>query len=297
MIEGKFTSEDPFDIPGRMKAMEQLRALDCVWIGPDVSLEKKVTIPPLGFVQNVNIVVNKSDFPQIDISRGALGSLEWSVRSCLAQSGAEIRFFRGDVSKEMIQDINAGKNVPIPIHVSNNVDRPIELEGKVMRFFYVNFAKKLEQGKLREIIGKELIIEGEQGKDWSFGDVVIENDIPGVSMAEGIDPEKLKDICIKLPLTNKFYIPPAAEPLRVRSKQDLPNVLQEIPPGLEPVFKVGETTKIRLGNNLTAVIMTSSYEKGKKHGFLSLIDGGFEGNIRTETLYGLEFIELFVYRK
>jgi len=300
MESGTFSNEHIKNLHNREIAHKQLEALGNVWIGRDISLEKKIIIQPLALVRNVPLIVNKLDFPEVDITRGALGSLNWSVRSFLAQSGIEIKFHRSNITEGMIRDINDGIiSVAIPVDIQNHVNRPVELEGRVMRFFWVNDFKRLRHEELREALKSELKIEGEEGKDWSFGDIDLE---PGeefwdVKVADGVDPKKLKDVCIKLPLREKFYIPESIEPLSVKSKKDLPGILKEIPDGLEENFKIGETVKVKLGENIIAVINTGTYERDKRHIQSPLIDSGFEGNIRTETIRGLNYIELFLYRK
>jgi hypothetical protein len=273
----------------KQEAMERLEQLGNVWIGPDAALDEKTIIEPGAYESGATIRVNKKHFPSIELNRGTLGALSWSVRSCMAQSGTDILFYKDLVTNEMLQDLNDGNDVSIPIHILNHVDRPKELEGNVMRFFWVNEFKRLKREKLREIIGKDLIIEGEEGTDWSFQDVY---DDP--TQNEG-HPE-FKDVCIRLPLREKFYIPPSDEVIQVKSKADLPNVLQEIPEGEKPQFKISETANVKLGPNVTGVVHTGGYDEGR-HIYSPLIDAGFEGPIRTETLFGLSYIELFVYKK
>lgn len=293
MEKGIFKSEDLTNMQEHKIAIEQLKNLGNFWIGHDIKLENKVTIPPLDLIKNVNILVTKEDFPSIEINKGALGSLSWSVRSCLAQSGIEIKFHRSFLSNDMIKKINEGENVSIPIAIQNHINRPIELEGEVMRFFWVNDSNRLRQEELKEVIKSELIIEGEEGRDWSFGDVDLDDDY---SLDEKYDAQ-MKDVCIRLPLKEKFYIPESTEPLIVKSKKDLPSVLKEIPDGLKLNFKIGETTKVKLSENIIAVINTGAYDNSERHIRSPLIDSGFEGNIRTETVHGLNYIELFIYKR
>lgn len=293
MEKGIFKTEDMISMQEHKMAIEQLKNLGNFWIGPDVKLESKTTIPPLGLIKNVNILVTKEDFPSIEINKGALGSLSWSVRSCLAQSGIEIKFHRSFLTNDMLKKINEGESVSIPIAIQNHINRPIELEGEVMRFFWVNDFNRLRQDELKEAINSDLIIEGEEGKDWSFGDVDLDDDYP-------LDNEynaQMKDVCIKLPLKEKFYIPESTEPLIVKSKKDLPFVLKEIPDDLKLDFKIGETTKVKLSANIIAVINTGAYDNSERHIRSPLIDSGFEGNIRTETVNGLNYVELFIYKK
>jgi len=61
---GNFKSEDILNTLQHKRAVEQLRTLGNVWIGPDVALEKQVIVPPLLAIRHASIIVNKKDFPQ-----------------------------------------------------------------------------------------------------------------------------------------------------------------------------------------------------------------------------------------
>ncbi|MFY9225850.1 MAG: hypothetical protein WAQ98_24440, partial [Blastocatellia bacterium] len=135
-----------------MRALEQLRALDTVWIGSDMALEKKVVIPASGVTLNIPLVINKKNLPDIEINRHSIGALKWSVRSFLAQSGIEIIFDRNTITDEMIKDINAGEDVSVPVHIQNYGTRAMELEGEVVRFFWVNDMNRLRGEDLRNVI-------------------------------------------------------------------------------------------------------------------------------------------------
>lgn len=278
----------------REKALQQLETIGNFWIGPDISLREKITVPPGEIKMGTPIILSKKSFPNVDINRGIFGSLGLSVRSCLAQSGIDIRFFRGNVSDEMIKAINEGKEVSVPVDIENNGNRPLELEGNIMRFFWVNDRKRLRNQELREVIGKDLIIEGEEGKEWSLLGFEPEDEFGTLTQDHA---EQMKELSIRLPITPRFYIPNSDEPINIKSKKDLPNILQEIPDGKVERFTIGETAKVKLSENIAAVICTGTYGKSKRHIFSPLIDPRFEGKIRTETLYGLDYIELFVYKK
>lgn len=285
----RFKPEHLTNLLFKQQATERMAELCNSWVGPDISLEKKVIIPPLITVLNVNLIVSKSDLPPIEINRGTFSALKWSVRSCHAQSGTDILFHHDKLSDEMIRDISEGKSVSVPVDVVNSLDRPVELEGDLMRFFWINESNRLCHQELRDVVGKELMIDGQEGKDWSFGDAT-----EGID--EKRDPNEYKDLCLVLPLKEKYHIPSSTDILRVDSKKDLPNVLQEIPEGERTYFSVGETTKVKVGENIVVVLVTGGYDQGR-HLSSSLIDSGYEGNIRTETLFGLKELDLFVYRK
>ncbi len=272
------------------RAIERMEKIGNVWIGPDISLEKKVIIPPLATVRNINIVVSKSDLPPIEIDRGTFSALRWSVRSCHAQSGTDIIFHHSNLSDEMIKDISDGKSVSIPVDIMSVLDRPVELEGNIMRFFWVNEINRLRHEKLREVVGKELIIDGKEGTDWSYGDST------EITEKGKYPNEYYKDLCLVISLKEKYHIPPSTEILKVNSKKDLPNVLQKIPVGEKAYFSVGETVNVKFGKNIVGVLVARGYEQGI-HLYSPLIDSGFEGPIRTETLFGLKELDLYIYKK
>lgn len=276
------------------RAFKRLENLGDVWIGPDITLEKKMLTQP-GLLMPANILISKEDLPPVVLDRGVLGSLQWSVRSFLAQAGIEITVHHGDLSDEMIQELNNGGKVAFPVRVMNYAQRPIELEGKVMRFFWANDRNRLRGEKLRKVVGTELKIEGEEGKDWYFGDAEPMEGEP--KPTDDPNVEWKKDLCVILPLTDKrLYLPGSEEPLRVKSKAELANFLQPVPEGIRLPFEIGETTQVHLGDNITAVINTGFYDEGGRHIRSPLIDSGYSGVIRTETVNDMSYIELFVYK-
>ena len=256
------------------KAREQLEALGNYWIGPDIRMEKAVLMPPASVADHASVVVSKKDFPPIDLTREALVGLNWSTRSFLAQVGIELDYNGLDVTDGMIRDLEDGKEIMLPVWVRNHGSRPVSLEGRVMRFFWTNEAKRLRGDALRKSVNSDAFkIDGE---GWSVDE-----------KAHGI----------KIPLEHKYFIPSSDEVVRVSGKGDLPNILKEIPKGQNPDFKIGETARMQLGPDLAGVINWGMYEHGEIHTHSPLIDPGFQGVIRTETLRGLDFIELFLYKK
>ncbi len=175
----------------------------------------------------------------------------------------------------------------------NHGERAVEIDGNAMRFFWVNDARRLRGERLREIIGKELVIEGEEGKDWFLGDTEWDTRKPD----KQFPPPKGSEVCVLIPLSKtRYYVPPNPEPIRPRdNKNRLKDILQPIPEGLNLDFQIGETPHLRLSENLTAVIATGTFGPGAYHIHSPLIDGGSDWPIRTEAL-GLEFIELYIYR-
>lgn len=281
-MENNFTFEKLINADYHEVAIRQLEKLGNFWIGPDVSLEKKITIPPLGLVTDVNLKINKSDFPEVDINRDSISFLNWSVRSCLAQSGIEIRFNGITLLNDTFKRINEGESVLMPVDIINNSKRPIELEGKVMRFFWTNESKRLRGDQLHETLSADLSIEGQEGREWSF---------------RSTDSESgAIDSSVILSLKGKFYIPESKEILKINNKNELNTVLKEIPENFNMEFCIGETTKVKLGKDIICVINTGINEQGQSHIHSPLIDPGFEGKIRTEAIGGLNSIQLFLYK-
>jgi hypothetical protein len=289
-----FKPEHLMNMHNHKNAVEHLKELDTFWIGPDVYLKEKVIVPPLGEMVESNLLISKNQLPDMDINRGSLQSLQWSVRSVLAQSGIETLFSPHDLSDEMVQKLSRGEEVAVPIKIINHGERPIEIDGACMRFFWVDDSKRLRGEDLKSIIGNELVLEGEEGKDWSLGGLNLDPDQEYLKHAY---TGEMDTVCVKLPLTNtKLYIPAADEPLRIKSKKELPEVLREIPSNLTLNFKIGETTRVALGPHIVGVINTGAYDEGR-HIRSPLIDPGFEGAIRTEITHDLNYIELFIYKK
>ncbi|MFA6601279.1 MAG: hypothetical protein WCT02_00225 [Candidatus Paceibacterota bacterium] len=289
-----FRPEHIQNLCDRAIAHEQLKALGDVWIGRDVVIAEEVLVPPSRMLVGVPLVVSSKDFPNIDLTRGALNALRWSVRSCLAQSGVEVLFHQSDMSEMAIRDLRKGRSTLAPVAIINHSPRPILLEGSLMRFFWVNDRRRLRFQLLRQTLGTGLVIDGEEGAEWTYGDADLEDDL--LPTIGGLDPALNKDLCIRLRLEHKFHIPESKRVFCVRSKADLPKFLKPINGAREPHFAVGETAKVQLGPDYAAVIELGFYRDGQKHIRSPLIDPGFAGPIRTETLGGLDHVEIYLYR-
>jgi hypothetical protein len=285
-----FKPDDIKNLNEGQDGLERLRELGNVWKGGDVALEGVRVIQPDELIQDAKIVINKNNLPPIKIDRGVLGQLKWSVRSFLAQSGVDITFHKGNVTDEMLKEIEEGKDAHVPVNIYNYGERAVEIEGKVFRFFYT--WNRLRGDELREILDKELIIEGEEGKDWFVGDTEWDTRKPD----QQFPSPKGEEICIVVPLSKmKYYIPYSPEPIKPRdNKNRLKDILEPVPEGMKLDFQIGETPHIKLSENLTAVIPTHSYG-GAHHIHSPLIDGGSDWPIRTET-FGLDFVEFYIYR-
>ena len=300
MNPSPFTPEDLRHFQEHQRAASQLEKVGNVWISPDISIENPVVVGPGQYIQNVKIILNKTNLPpDIDITRGAMGLLSFSVRSFLAQSGIEIRFFSNSFSDIMQKEIKEGKDVLVPVEITNHGQRAVALDGNVMRFFWVNDKKRLRgQELVKSIESGEFSVEGKLGEDWFL--CGYKDDDRFVVGVENVD----KGLGVALRLEDqKFYIPPDPEPVRIdntRSRKDLSNFLQRVPKGTELDFEIGETPEIRLGPNIVAVINLGVDKKNQRHIYSPLIDSGTKGKIRTEILYGPEtqqYVEFFLYRR
>ena len=294
-MESHFTNEMVSNMAEHSNAVEQLKQLGTFWIGPDIQLAEKVVVPPKGgVVTGVPVLVSKEQLPKMDITRGSFDSLQWSVRSFLAQSGIDPIFHQQDLSDEMIKKLHDGETVAMPITIINHGERAVEIEGAFMRFYFADDARRLRGDDLKSIIGTELVLEGEEGKDWKIGGLDLSDDLSYLKKEYEGEHDA---VCIKLPLSEvKLYIPENPEPLRIKSRKELYEIQEKIPEGIDLKFTIGETTKVKLGENIIGVINTGGYDEGN-HIRSPLIDSGFEGKIRTEINGTLDYIELFIYKK
>ncbi len=295
-----FNQSAPDHIKGlqeRQTSFSQLEKLGNLWIGPDLALEKPLIVNPGEFIRGVNIIVNKRNLPDIEINRGALRSLGLSIRSFYAQTGIDINFHSSELSNEMLKDINDGKDTLIPIDITNHGQRPVEVSGSVMRFFWANDRKRLRGIDLvNKIKSGEFVVEGTEGEDWYLGGNN-ENDKFTTK-----DERAKEALCVVVRLKpERFYIPSDTEPVRKDNKlgtrDNLATFLKPIPPGEKVDFEIGETPKMVFGQNVVGVINLGWSDQGEKHINSPLIDPGFNQSIRTETLNGPSYVEFFLYEK
>jgi hypothetical protein len=255
------------------RAKEQLEQLGNYWIGPDVGIDKAVIMPPSSVaVDHVNLLVNERHLPPIDVTREMFALMNWSTRSCLAQVGIDVDFNALSITDKMIRDIKEGKDVLLPVWIRNHCHRPVAIEGKVARFFWTNEANRLRGDALRETINSGAFKIAEDG--WTVNE---------------------RGSCIKIPLKHRFYIPGSSEVVKIKGKEDLPKILQELPGDQDADFKIGETAAVSLGSGIVGVINCGMYKGDQANSHSPLIDPGWNASIRTETR--LDFIELLVFKK
>lgn len=280
---------DVMDARARLTSLEEEHG--AVWIGRDIAIKENTIINPQA-VTTSYLTVSKEDLPPLTITRGVFGCLSRSVRSFYAQTGIDIQLQRMSVSDEMIATINEGGSASIPVTIINNGQRAVEIEGSVMRFFFADDTKRLRGDKLTQCIASgEIAIAGEAEQDWYFGFAEDET-------GNTITKESQHALCIVVPLSAKrFYIPfdptPVKKDPQLGTRENLSRLLVEIPPGALIDFEVRETPCITLGNNTVAVINLGGASHGGTHITSPLIDPGFSGPIRTETIHGLKQIDLF----
>jgi len=290
-----FTPDNIRQMQEKQIAYKQLEKLGNVWVSPDIAIEKPVIVQPGEFKQGANIILNKRDLPVMDITRGAAGALNWSVRSFLAQSGIEIRFHCSSLTDNVLKYINEGKSVSVPVDIINYGQRAVELNGNAMRFFWVNDRNRLRGKDLVNIIKSgEFSVEGIEGEDWYLGGS--EQDEKFTTNGKDSD----KGLCVVIRLKpKKYYVPYSSEPIKrdesIKIREQLSTILAEMPEGQRSDFEIGETPKMKLSSSIVGVINMGA-EAGQRHINSPFIDAGSDWPIRTET-NGLDYIDVFVYRK
>lgn len=293
MAFGSFIPDNIKQLQEKQNALKKLENISNTWVSPDISIEKTTVVNPGQLTRGVNIVLGKKDLPPVDITRGAIGSLAWSMRSYLAQSGVEIRFHCSSITDNMLKELNEGKNIFVPVDIINYGQRAVELDGTVMRFFWVNDRNRLRGEDLVNVIKSgEFTVGGVEGEDWFLGGSEPEDKI----MTN--EKNSKNGLCVVLKIEpQRFYIPPADEPVRIRnSRKDLPQFLKPIPDGMNLNFEIRETPRIKLGPNIVAVINMGA-EKGQRHIYSPFIDPGSEGKIRLEILNDMKYVDFFLYKK
>lgn len=297
MLGSPFTPDHIKEFQEAQTAFSRLEKFDNIWIGSDLALEQPIIVNPGELIRGVKIVVNKKDLPALDINKGILKFLGLSVRSFYAQTGIDINLHTGDISDEMLKDINNGKDISIPINVINHGQRPVEVSGNIMRFFWANDRKRL-RGKdlVNKIKSGEFHVDGVEGEDWYLGGYNDEDKL--TTKSEGVEDS----LCVVVRLKpEKFYIPSSPEPIKkddnLKTRDNLASLLKPVPEGLKVDFEIGETPKVKFGPNIVGVINTGVSDKGQRHINSPLIDPGFDRTIRTETLHRLEYVEFFLYEK
>jgi hypothetical protein len=287
-----------FELSG---GISQLEKLGNFWIGSDVAIEKPAVVKPGQFLYSrqsgVNIILNKNNLPPVDITRGLLSpiNLSLSVRSFYAQSGIEIFFHHSEMTNEMIKDLNKGKDVAVPVSVKNHGQRSVEVDGNVMRFFWKG--KRLEGNDLLGAIKSgKFSVEGTEGEDWFLKGR--EEDENYTTSGEGCD----KGVCVAVRLKpEKFYIPSAPEPVKKNNskstRDDLVELLKPIPSDMKLDFEIGETPRIKVEQNMVAVLDILRMDDDGQHIYSPLVDSGSDWPIRTETLGRPKYVYFYLYKK
>lgn len=293
----QFTLDHIKGLEERQDALAQLEKLDSVWIGPDVAIEKSVVVNPGQVIQGIDLIINKKDLPSIDITRGAFKSLSLSVRSFYAQTGIDVLFHGSEVTDAMLKDIENGKDTKIPINVVNYGQRSVEVNGNVMRFFWVNDKQRLRgENLVNTITTGDFVVDGIEGEDWFLRG---NEESDTLTTLEGKFNNALSVVVRLKP--DRFYIPSATEPIRkdnsVGTRENLSELLQPIPSDTKLDFEIGETPKIKFGPNIIGIINTGVTDEHHKHISSPFVDPGFDRPIRTEILHGANEVEFFLYKK
>lgn len=283
------------------RAYERLEnGLPDFWRGADIPVKEKQVVAPKTQIFS-EIILSKENFPPVEIDRGVLRVMNLSTRSRLAQAGIEIRIDCDRIGTDDIESANRGKKVAVSAMIENHGERAVEFEGDATRFFWANERKRLAGKELREVVVKDVKIEGENGKDWFIADaeygIKEDDDMIRMNMDYEEFRKKTRDIMIVFPMKQKLYIPKNDKPLRIASRKDLEDALKSVPKDHICDFCLGETPYVEFGEETCGVINTGSYGGGKRHLASPFIDPGFKGRIRTELLNNLEYIELYLYKK
>lgn len=296
---------------GYSEALETMKKFDRCWSGPDIEITETQTIDKKTS-QIAFLSVGRENFPpDINLDLNIARLLHLSTRSRFAQTGIEIDFTDQSFSDDIIERINKGEKVNIPVKINNQGTRPVELEGGVARFFWFNEPDRLKGEELKNAISSSIKIGGENGKDWFFidSDHKADKKIDQSRDAEysmGSIPCQ-KNISIVLPIKKKLYIPESNKPLKIKNRKDLEDELKPKPASGNydsETVEIGETERLTLDNETCAVINWGVSDTGGIHRKSVFIDPGFDGHIRTETLFngsktplGLEYIEVNFYHK
>lgn len=286
------------------RGYKKLEEIEGFWSGSDIKMKNKETISPNSSIET-KLILNKDNFPSsIDLDWGVFRCLNFSTRSFLAQAGIEVVFDSDALSYEDFEKINKGEDVYASVRINNYGLSPIEVSGDVVRLFWANEKNRLRGDELREVLSSgEVEVEGKEGEDWFLGDVGYDLDEEDEKwMEKNMRNEEFaknsKDAMIVFPAKKIMYIPQNNEVLKIDSKADLENALEPVPDNVKNLdLRVAETPIIHLSDNVCGVINTGSYNNGKRHIKSPLVDSGFEGPIRSELMQGLDYFEMYIYKR
>lgn len=297
MFRETFSTEDIAHLQERQDAVSQLEGVGNFWVSPDVAIAKPKTVEPGQMVPGINLILSKKYLPPgMDITRGALDSLDVSVRSFFAQTGIEVKFHSSSLSDAQIKNLQEGQGALIPVDIINHGQRSVEIEGKIMRLFWANDRNRLRGADLLSAIRSgDFTVDGVEGEEWFLGGWGEDDKFA----TDGRDSDK--GLCVVVRLKpQRFYIPYSPVPIKKDEKRkridQLADLLVPIPKDKKFVFEVGETPRVKLSDGIFAVINTGA-ERGQKHINSPLVDSGSNWPIRTETINNLEYLDFFLYRK
>lgn len=282
-------------------SQEQMKERYDFWAGGDIEVEPVITKPQE--LLAVSLLLNKACLPDIkNLSLSTLHLLQKSIRSCYAQSGIEIIPEIGKLTPEDIDKIKAGETIGCPAMVLSHSLRPINLKGRVMRFFWTNTEACLIKNNLIETVRDKMAIKGIEGKDWWFGEEVIDEEtkrVFGEDVPRSSQPSDALTLCLKIQEKRLWY-PPGDEPISVDSRADLAKHIEPIPDGIDPYFIIGETPWISFPKDIVGVLNLGAHDRtSARHAHSPLIDPGFEGPIRLELINGPrhpDYVELLIYQ-
>ena len=282
------------------RSREALTKQGDFWSGDDVFVEKTVVGASRGLpvAKKIELKLRRENFPNInELSLATLHLLRTSTRSCYAQVGLEVQPDINSLTERDLQRIIDGGEVSCQAIAINYSPRAIELNGGLFRFFWLDANKHLSGDRLVAAV-REMKIDGEEGKDWFFGNVGEE----GAQLSDGtVNKDTPITLGLRIKETRLQVVSSSLlelEPVRVDSKKDLPKYLTQVPDGSSPNFMICETVPVSMPDNLVGIINTGIYDEGGRHSGSPLIDPGFKGPVRLEIIRPgkhPDFIEMLMY--
>lgn len=274
------------------KSQEYLKEVGAFWSGPDIPLEKAEVIGS-DETRQTNIVLSRDMLPPVSADRLTPALFNWlqlSVRSRLSQAGIEVSFSGDNISDDMAHQLAEGEEMIVPVFITNHSQRPVEVAGGVMRFFWADHDHRLTGDNLVREVDDHVAVQGKYGRDWSY----VDDEGHGLWLEE-----RQHGVALRFQLGNKrLYIPQSEEIVRINSMQDVEEALQEVPAGEDPAFHIRETAPVTFRQGVMGVINTGVHESGARHAQSPLIDPGYSKKIRAE-LVGRghpSYIDTFLFK-
>lgn len=157
----------------RMEVREELNARGKFWISPDIATDMDVIIPPNRTAKYVDIRLEPDKLsPFTEYNPYAVSCAYETTRSRFAQLGLEvIEGSSAEIARTFYwtQEEDGSKRYGAAVPVVNYAARPIFLP-RGTRFFYLYYWdwKTIQGEELVDLVGKEIGLSGEEGKEWKW---------------------------------------------------------------------------------------------------------------------------------